>query len=286
MGFSKSVNYLIMLPIVSPTVRLHPLSVTLFHRSSDNFLIKMFKILSRCFGCNHEEFEEESSQASVHLFAEPCMRHSVDIDAEPALGQQPPPHSESFGTSYGDFELMLLSDYNNNTLQRVGSVTSLTAHRGSPLTLSDLENSHDSQDFWSFEDVEDVMGDEDEDRDRDMAAASEVPEVSSAVSVSDGDDNDGDVAAAFDDDKDRGMAVASEAPDVGPADSVTDVEDEDGGVAEVAEAPDVSPAWHLKLGVIVVVDETHEDVFPEDNAEELVGVNGLVSQGGFPEESE
>ena len=127
------------------------------------------------------------------------MRHSVDIDididAEPALGQQPPPHSESFGTSYGDFELMLLSDYNNNTLQRVGSVTSLTAHRGSPLTFSDLDNSHDSQDFWSFEDVEDVMDDEDEDGD--MAAASEVPEVSSAVSVSDGDDNDGDVAAAI-----------------------------------------------------------------------------------------
>ena len=126
------------------------------------------------------------------------MRHSVDIDididAEPALGQQPPPHSESFGTSYGDFELMLLSDYNNNTLQRVGSVTSLTAHRGSPLTLSDLENSHDSQDFWSFEDVEDVMDVEDEDRD--MAAASEVPEGSSAVGVSDGDDNEGDVAAA------------------------------------------------------------------------------------------
>ena len=57
-------------------------------------------------------------------------------------------------------------------------------------------------------------------------------------------------------------------------------------VAEASEAPEVGPAWRLKIGVILVVDETHEDVFPEDDAEELLGVNGLVSQGGFPEESE
>ena len=182
MGFSKSVNYLNELPFVFPTVRLHPLIVTLLKRDFNNSLNKMSKILLRCFGNIHEESEERNSQVAVHLSSE-SMHHDVVIDAVPALGQHPLLLPEDPGTGFGDFELPLKTDCNNNQLQqfhRVGSENSLTAQRGSQVMFSDFE---DSQDFWDFEDVMDVMDDEDEDED--VAAASKVPvgNVSPDVSV-------------------------------------------------------------------------------------------------------
>ena len=111
------------------------------------------------------------------------MRHNVVIDAVPALGQHPLLLPEDLGTGFGDFELPLQTDCNNNQLQqfhRVGSENSLNAQRGSPVMFSDFE---DSQDFGDFEDVMDVMDDENEDED--VAAASKVPvgDVSPDVSV-------------------------------------------------------------------------------------------------------